>query len=122
MEDKTGFNNPAAGMADNTVNKAQSGAHQVVDRAVDRASSLADEAARRAKPAIDRVAGLAHQVVDRAAGAAAPAADWLDEHGQDWRETQEKLMASTSEYVRANPWKSLGVAVAAGIVIGRMIL
>lgn len=124
MENKSaGFNNPTSGMAaDSTVNKAQSSAHQAVDSAVNSASSMAEEAARRAKPAIDRVAGLAHQVVDRAAGAAAPAADWLNEHGQDWRETQERLMADTGEYVRANPWKSIGIAVVAGIVIGRMIL
>jgi ElaB/YqjD/DUF883 family membrane-anchored ribosome-binding protein len=124
MENKTaGFNNPTSGTAaDNTVNKAQSGAHEAVDRAVDRASTLAEDAARRAKPAIDKVAGYAHQVVDRAAGAAAPAADWLDAHGQDWRQTQERLMADTGEYVRANPWKSIGIAVVAGIVIGRMIL
>lgn len=121
MENKTaGFNNMSSSgtTADTTLNKAQQSAHS----AVDRAANLADEAARRTKPAIDRVVGYAHEVVDKAAGAAAPAADWLDAHGQDWRETQERLMATTSEYVKANPWKSIGIAVVAGVLIGRMVL
>jgi hypothetical protein len=121
MENKTtGFNNMSSSgtTGDSTLNKAQQGAHS----AVDRAASMADEAARRTKPAIDRVVGYAHQVVDRAAGAAAPAADWLDAHGQDWRETQEKLMVTTSDYVKAHPLKSIGIAVVAGVLIGRMVL
>lgn len=120
MENKaTGYNNPPAGTAaDSTLNKAQSSAHQ----AVDRAAGMAEDMTRRTKPAIDRVVGYAHDAVDRAAGAAAPAADWLDAHSQDWRETQERLMVTTSDYVRANPWKALGMAVVAGIVIGRMVL
>lgn len=121
MENKaTGFNNPSAGStaADTTLNKAQSSAHQ----AVDRAATAAEDMTRRAKPAIDRVVGYAHSAVDRAAGAAAPAADWLEAHSQDWRETQERVMVTTSEFVRANPWKAIGMAVVAGILIGRVIL
>lgn len=120
MENKTaGFNNVSSGSgADSTLNKASSGAHS----AVDRAAEMADDAARRAKPAIDRVVGYAHQAVDRAAGAAAPAAEWLDEHGHDLRASQEKLIAATGDYVKENPWKSVGIAVVAGILLGRIVL
>jgi ElaB/YqjD/DUF883 family membrane-anchored ribosome-binding protein len=114
----TGYNPSGATSADSVVNKAALGAHSAVDKAI----GVADEAARKAKPAIERVAGYAHSAVDKAAGAAAPAADWLDEHGQDLKVTQEKLVAATADYMRAHPWKSLGVAVVAGVLIGRIIL
>jgi ElaB/YqjD/DUF883 family membrane-anchored ribosome-binding protein len=118
MENKSGFNNTSAGSAtDTSLNKASSGAHS----AVDRASQMADEAARKAKPAIDKMAGYAHQVVDKAVGAAGPAADWINENTQDLKATQEKMVTATSDYVRANPWKSVGMAVVAGIVLSRIL-
>ena len=114
----TGYNTTSGSSADGVLNKATLGAHSAVDRAI----GAADEAARKAKPAIDRVAGYAHSAVDKAAGVAAPAADWIDEHGKDLKATQEKLAAATADYMRANPWKSLGIAVVAGVLIGRIIL
>jgi ElaB/YqjD/DUF883 family membrane-anchored ribosome-binding protein len=114
MENKTagGFNSSAASAADNVMNKAALGAHS----AVDKAASLADEASRKAKPAIEKVAGYAHQAVDRAAGVAAPAADWLDEHSQDLKASQEKLINASVDYIKANPWKTVGIAVGRGSV------
>ena len=120
MENKTagGFNSSTASAADNAMNKAALGAHS----AVDKAASLADEASRKAKPAIDKVAGYAHQAVDRPAGVAAPAAVWLDEHGQDLKATQEKLVNASVDYIKANPWKTVGIAVVAGVLLGRIVL
>ena len=104
--------NPSTGSAtDNKVNKAAAGAHSAVDKAIGAAA-----------PAIEKVAGFAHSAVDKAAGAAGPAAEWLDEHGQDLKATQERLISATSDYMRANPWKALGIAVAAGVVLGRIVL
>lgn len=113
----TGFNSSTA-QADSVVNKAALGAHSAVDRAI----GAVDEAASKAKPAINRVADYAHSAVDKAAGVAAPAADWLDEHSQDLKATQEKLVAATADYMRANPFKALGIAVVAGVLIGRIVL
>ena len=106
-----GYKPSTGSSTDNTVNKAAAGAHSAVDRAVGAAA-----------PAIEKVAGYAHSAVDKAAGAAAPAADWLDEHGQELKATQERLINATSDYMRANPWKALGIAVAAGVVLGRIVL
>ena len=103
--------------ADGMLNKAATGAHA----AVDKVASAADDAARKAKPTIDRVAGYAHQAVDKAAGAAGPAADWLNEQGQDLKATQEKLLGATGDYVKAHPWKAVGIAVAAGFLISRIV-
>jgi ElaB/YqjD/DUF883 family membrane-anchored ribosome-binding protein len=100
------------------LSKASSGAHA----AVDSIAGAADEAARKARPAIDRVAAMAHQAVDTAAGAAAPTADWLAEQGESLNAAQKKLVADTCSYVSANPLKSVGIAVVAGFLLGRIIL
>ncbi len=103
---------------ESTLSKVSSNAHA----AVNSLAVAADEAARKAKPAIDRVASLAHQAVDKAAGAAAPTADWLAEKGESLNATQKKLVADTCSYVAANPLKSLGIAVAAGFLLSRIIV
>lgn len=103
--------------SDSSLNKAASGAHG----AVDKVAAADDEAARKAKPAIDRVAAMAHQAVDKAAGAALPTAEWLSEQGEGLKATQKKLVADTCEYVSANPLKSLGIALAAGFLLSRIL-
>jgi len=70
--------------------------------------------------AIDRVATMAHQAVDKAAVAAAPTADWLNERGDSLKATQKKLVADATDYVAANPFKSIGVAVVAGFLLSRV--
>lgn len=109
----TGF----PGNSDGTLNKASGGAHA----AVDSIANAADEAARKAKPAIDKAASMAHQAVDKAVGVAAPAADWIAEQGESLKATQKKLLADTCNYVSAHPLQSLGIAIAAGFLIGRVM-
>lgn len=106
------------GNAESALNRASSSAHA----AVNSIAGAADEAARRAKPAIDRVAAMAHQAVDSAAGAAAPTADWLVEKGENLNATQKMLVADARSYVSANPLKSVGIALAAGFVLSRIII
>jgi ElaB/YqjD/DUF883 family membrane-anchored ribosome-binding protein len=108
-----GNNLSSLGMPDTegSVKKAATGAHAAVD-----------EAARKAAPAIDRTAAMAHQVVDKVAGAAAPAAEWLSVQGEHLNETQKKLVGDTCSYVAANPLKSIGLALVAGVLLGRVIL
>ena len=122
METNTRGNTPSnTGMgngSEGTVNKASSSAHA----AVDSFAGAADEAVRKAKPAIDKVTAMAHQAVDKAAGAAVPAADWLSEKSESFDATQKKLVADTCSYVAANPLKAIGIAVVAGILLGRIIL
>jgi len=102
---------------DGTLNRAASSAHAAVDRAV----FAADEAARKAKPVIDRAAELAHHAVDKAADAAAPTAEWLGEQGESLMATRKKLVDGTSQYVAENPLKSVAIALAAGLLIGRIV-
>ena len=122
MQNTAHGNTPStSGMSNYTegnLSKASSGAHA----AVNSIAGAADEAVRKARPAIDRVAAMAHQAVDTAAGAAAPTADWLAEQGESLNAAQKKLVADTCSYVSANPLKSVGFAVVAGFLLGRIIL
>jgi ElaB/YqjD/DUF883 family membrane-anchored ribosome-binding protein len=114
--------NPNPGLSTNTgegtVNKVSSSAHAAVDSFAD----AADEATRKAKPKIDKVAAMAHDVVDKAAGAAAQTADKLTARGESLTAAQKKLVADTCTYVSDNPLKSVGIAVLAGFVLGRILL
>ena len=64
---------------------------------------------------------MAHQAVDKVAGAAAPAADWLTEQGESLTAAQKQLVTDTSNYIAANPLKSVAIALAAGFVLSRII-
>lgn len=121
MDTNTQGNTPSnSGLSNNTegtLNKASSSAHNAVNSIAD----AADEAARSVKPTIDRVAAMAHQVVDKAAGAAAPTADWLAQQSESLNATQKKLLEDSCGYVSANPLKSIGVALAAGFLLSRIL-
>jgi len=77
-------------------------------------------ASENALPAIDRVATMAHHAVDKAAVAAAPTAEWLSEQGDSLKATQKKLLTGATDYVTANPYTSIGVAVVAGFLLSRI--
>lgn len=99
------------------INEAALGAHQ----AIDKTAAAVDDAARRAIPALDRAASYAHQVVDKAANAATPAVQWLNEQAKVLTTNQKEIVSRTRDYVVANPWQSLGMALAAGFVISRLL-
>ena len=105
--DMTG--NMTSGVA-RTVDQATSGAHRAIDKATD-----------AARPAVDKVATSAHQMVDKIAGAATTAADTLGEKTGQLRDAQARLADSCREYVRENPIASLGIAVAAGFLLSRLL-
>lgn len=121
MENIIHGNNPAnSGIpvaGGSSLGQVASGAHA----AVDSIAGAADHASRKVQPAINQAAAMAHQALDKAADAAAPAAGWLAEQGESLDATQKKLVADTCNYVSANPLKSLGIAVAAGFILSRMM-
>lgn len=103
--------------AESAINKASSSAHA----AVDSFAGKADEAASKAKPAIERVAAKAHQALDKAVGAAGPTADWLAAQGENLNAAQKKMVEGSSRYVSAHPLKALGMALAAGFLLSRIV-
>lgn len=118
MEVTTRGNTPfAAGTADAPLNKAAVSAHG----AVDRMAGAADNAVSKVAPAIDRVAQVAHKAVNKVADAAGPTADWLSDQRDSLRASGRKMTAETGQYVSANPWKAVGVALAAGFLISRLM-
>ncbi|MEO7762307.1 MAG: DUF883 C-terminal domain-containing protein [Casimicrobiaceae bacterium] len=93
-----------------SVDQATSSAHKAIDKATD-----------AARPAVDRVAAGAHQVVDKLAGAATNAADTITMKKDQLQDVQARLTDSCREYVQENPITSLGIAVAAGFVLSRLL-
>jgi ElaB/YqjD/DUF883 family membrane-anchored ribosome-binding protein len=109
----SGLSHPTDGL----LNKAVSNAHAAVNSIV----GAAEDAANKAKPAIDQSAAIAHNAVDKAADAAGPAVDWLAEQGESLKVAQKKLLADTSAYISANPLKAIGIAVATGFLLNRIL-
>jgi ElaB/YqjD/DUF883 family membrane-anchored ribosome-binding protein len=85
----------------------------------------------RAHGAVDRVAQTAHQAVDRIAAKAAPAmermrstatnaADTMHSQMEDLSVMQEQWTESMRDQVRAHPLAVVGLAVLAGMLLGRL--
>jgi len=94
-------------------------------RAVDQAGLAAHDAINKvsdaARPAVDSIASGVHQVVDKIAGAAGQAARTLGVKGEQLQNVQARAMEQCRSYVRANPAKSLGIAIAAGYFLSRLL-
>lgn len=92
------------------VNQAASGLHDKIDKA--------SEAAR---PAVDRAASGAHETVDHLADMASRAAETAEQKSAEFKEMQAKFMESATEYVQTHPMASLGIAIAAGFLLSKMM-
>jgi alkylation response protein AidB-like acyl-CoA dehydrogenase len=95
------------------------------DNAIDKASNAAhsaiDATARRAKMPVDRMAEIAHDVSDKAVSVGNRTTEWVSQRSEELSARPKKLIADTSSYVSANPLKSLGIAVLAALVVGRLM-
>jgi ElaB/YqjD/DUF883 family membrane-anchored ribosome-binding protein len=63
---------------------------------------------------------VAHRAIDDAANAVAPAAAWVTEKTGQWNTTQKALRKDTSKTIARNPLKAVGIALVAGILLGRL--
>jgi len=93
-----------------TVDKASSGAHDAIDKVSD-----------AARPMVDRIASGAHQAVDKIASAAGQAAETLGVKGGQLKNAQAQAMEQARIYVRDNPLAALGIALAAGYLLSRLL-
>jgi ElaB/YqjD/DUF883 family membrane-anchored ribosome-binding protein len=100
---------------------ASNGSTSAIDKAANAVHTAIDDAARKARAPVDRMTEIAHDASDRAVAAKAQAADWLSEKGDRIAAPSRKLIADTSSYVSANPLKSLGIAVVAALLVGRLM-
>jgi len=81
----------------------------------------ANPLAESATATVDKIASGAHQAVDRIASAATTAASQFGVKGEEMLEAKDRMLDSTREYVRTNPMAALGIALAAGFVISRIM-
>ncbi|WP_253484525.1 hypothetical protein [Natronocella acetinitrilica] len=88
-----------------------------MDRVAKGAHSGIDAATKAAHPAVDRVASSAHNVVDNADEIGAQAAKAIEDAGVKG----EELAAMGTSYMREHPVFTLGVAVAAGYLLSRIL-
>jgi ElaB/YqjD/DUF883 family membrane-anchored ribosome-binding protein len=93
-----------------SIDNATAGAHQTIDKV-----------SQAARPAVDRVTTGAHQVVDKLAGAATSAAETISAKGEQLKLAQDRLTEASRDYVRENPLTSIGIAVAAGFFLSRLL-
>lgn len=70
---------------------------------------------------ITRIASSAHQAVDRVAQGADSALQSLRGNSQAWKETGDQSLERVQEYVREKPLMALGMAVAAGFLLSRLV-
>ena len=92
-----------------------------VDEYASRAHRTIDRAASSAQPAVDKLAANAHDVVERVATKASDAAEGLDSRLEDLQSTRERLSDQCRSYVEDNPLKAVGIALAAGFILSRLI-
>jgi len=71
--------------------------------------------------AVNRVAAGAHEAVDKMAGATNDAAAAIGEKGQQIKRSQEKWIHDVQDYVAANPATAIGIAVAGGYLLSRLL-
>jgi ElaB/YqjD/DUF883 family membrane-anchored ribosome-binding protein len=93
-----------------TVDQASTGAHDVIDKVSD-----------AARPAVDRIASGAHHAVDKIANAAGQAAETLGVKGEQLKNAQVRAMEQCRGYIRDNPVTALGIAIAAGFLLSRLL-
>lgn len=75
----------------------------------------------KAHQKVDAVAAGAHDAVDWAADATNSATDRLSDTGHEMKATQEKWLATSRDYVQGNPATAVGIALAGGYLLGRIL-
>lgn len=69
---------------------------------------------------LSKAAASVHGAAEHMADAAAPTAQWLEEQRETLGAAGTRLVDSTCKFVAAHPLQSLGLALMAGYLIGRV--
>jgi ElaB/YqjD/DUF883 family membrane-anchored ribosome-binding protein len=70
---------------------------------------------------IDNASHSAHEAVDKIANATHQAAEAIGEKGAQLKNVEQQLMENCRGYVRDNPVTSLGIAIAGGFLLSRLL-
>ena len=96
-------------------------AGEKLDKATSAVHSVIDDAARKVQAPLDRVAALAHDASDKAVAAGTQATEWASKQGTRLAAAPKQLVNDASGYISANPLKSMGIAVVAALIVGRLM-
>lgn len=69
----------------------------------------------------DKGSKSAHEAFDKIAGAAHQSAETFCEKGEQLKNAEKQLMKNCRGYVGGHPMASLGIAVAAGFLLSRLL-
>jgi ElaB/YqjD/DUF883 family membrane-anchored ribosome-binding protein len=70
---------------------------------------------------LDKASNFAHEAIDKLARASSQAADALDEKGMHLKYAEQHMLKNCQTYIRDNPATSLGIAVASGFLLSRLL-
>jgi len=70
---------------------------------------------------IHKASNYAHEAVDKVASAATHATEAFDENGGKLKKAEQRLIKDYTNYTRDNPIKSLGMAMAVGFLLSRVL-
>ena len=107
-------------MADTTAKLARAGQARIED-ASDRAHEYVERAAQAAFSGMDRMAERARKGVDTAAESARAGVEWASGKASSLRERNAAITAAVADTVTARPVLAIGVAVAVGYLLGRIL-
>ena len=96
-------------------------ANRTVDDVTEVAHEKVDKLSDAVQPVVDRMASNAHAAIDSVAGAAVTAVDTLGIKGEQLTNVQAKFMESAKAYTREQPIAALGIALAAGWILSRVM-
>ena len=70
---------------------------------------------------VDKASHTAHEAVDKIASATNQTAEALGDKGKQVQNAEKQVVENCRAYVRDNPITSLGIAVAAGFLLSRLL-
>ena len=70
---------------------------------------------------LDKVSNSAHEAFDKIASATNQAAEAFGEKGEQMKKAEKKLMKNCRGYIKDNPMTSVGIALATGFLLSRLL-
>ncbi len=93
-----------------TTEQTGNGAHKAINRI-----------SEALHPAVTRAASGAHHLVERISGTSSRVAEGLGKTASRLKDTEQRLVGASSNYVREHPLKSAGIALAAGFLVSQLV-